>query len=109
MAAKQRKQTKPATLGTELAQATQAAPAQAQAQAPAQADPMYVMGKRYRVKQGTKHAHDQHWAAIAAALVNGPQPFSQLVAVGLPVHQSNATPYVRYCVRRGWLVPHQPA
>lgn len=94
------------TLGAQLAQV--AAPAAPAAPAKAGQADLYVMGKRYRVKAGTKHAHDQHWDLIVAALVNGPQSFSALAALGTTVHASNATPYVRYCVRRGWLVPHQP-
>lgn len=101
MATKQRKAAAP-TLGTELVQATQ--PAAPVAAAPTQTT-LYVMGKRYRVKEGTKHAHDQHWALICAALVNGPQPLADLAALGTAVHATNAMPYARYCVRRGWLVP----
>lgn len=107
--AKQRKvATQPAapTLGSEIAQATQ--PAAPKAAPKAVQGEMLVMGKRYRVKTGTKHAHDLHWDAIVAALVNGPQSFAALAELGKDVHVSNAVPYVRYCVRRGWLVPHQP-
>ena len=100
--AKQRKSA--ATLGAELTQATQ--PAAPVAAAPTQTT-LYVMGKRYRVKEGTKHAHDQHWALICAALVDGPQPLADLAALGTTVHATNAMPYARYCVRRGWLVPAQ--
>ena len=98
--AKSRKSAAP-TLGAELAQATEVA---APVAAPTQST-LYVMGKRYRVKTNTKHAHDQHWALICAALVNGPQPLADLAALGTAVHATNAMPYARYCVRRGWLVP----
>jgi hypothetical protein len=94
------------SLATELAAV--AAPAEKPAAPAAKStDLMLVMGKRYRVKTNTKHTHDQHWDAICKALVNGPQSFSALVALGTPVHSTNATPYVRYCVRRGWLVQLQ--
>lgn len=101
--AKQRKAAAP-TLGATLAAATQ--PAAPVATAPTQST-LYVMGKRYRVKANTKHAHDLHWAAICQALVNGPQPLAALAALGTAVHATNAMPYARYCVRRGWLVPAQ--
>lgn len=104
--AKTRKTTTAPTLGSEIAQATQPAAPKVAPKA-AQGD-MYVMGKRYRVKTGTKHAHDLHWDAIVKALVDGPQSFGALAELGKDVHVSNAVPYVRYCVRRGWLVPHQP-
>ena len=108
MAKARKAATQPAapTLGSEIAQAT--APAAPKAAPKAVQGDLLVMGKRYRVKTGTKHAHDLHWDAICKALVDGPQSFSNLAALGIPVHTSNATPYVRYCVRRGWLVPHQP-
>jgi hypothetical protein len=101
--AKSRKSAAP-TLGAELAQATEvAAPVTAPEQ---KADStLYVVGKKYRVKANTKHAHDQHWDAIAKACANGPQPLADLAALGIPVHATNAVPYVRYCIRRGWLVP----
>ncbi len=99
--AKQRKTAAP-TLGAELAQATELAAPVAQPAAPTT---LYVVGKKYRVKANTKHAHDQHWDAIAKACVNGPQPLADLAALGIPVHATNAVPYVRYCIRRGWLVP----
>ena len=101
MAAKQRRQAAP-TLADQLVAAGQ--PAAAPAAAPTQTT-LYVMGKRYRVKEGTKHAHDQHWALICQALTNGPQPLADLAALGTTVHATNAMPYARYCVRRGWLVP----
>lgn len=93
------------TIGQQLAAAVTTAP---KAAAPTQ-DPILVMGKRYRVKTNTKHAHDQHWDAICKALVDGPQSFSKLAALGLPVHATNSVPYVRYCVRRGWLVAQPQA
>jgi hypothetical protein len=102
MATKQRKQA--ATLGAALAgTTTPAAPVQAAAPT---TTTLYVVGKVYRVKANTKHAHDQHWAAIAQAITaQGPQPLPALAALGQAVHPTNAVPYVRYCVRRGWLVP----
>ena len=107
MASKQRKAAA-ATLGATLAQVT--APVAAPVAAPVQATTatLYVVGKVYRVKANTKHAHDLHWQAIAQAITaQGPQPLPALAALGQAVHPTNAVPYVRYCVRRGWLVPAQ--
>lgn len=103
--AKQRKTTTAPTLGSELAQAT--APATPTQPAAPKANPLFVLGKKYRVKTNTKHAHDQHWDKIRAMLLDGPASFDQLAKLGEEVHQSNAIPYVRYCARRGWIVLQQ--
>lgn len=62
----------------------------------------YVVGKPYKVREGTAQGNDLTWAAIAAALQQGPQSRAQLENVAA---QRNHKPFVAYCIRRGWLIP----
>lgn len=65
---------------------------------------IFTLGKKYRVKSNTKHAHDKHWDLMRARLLDGPANFDELAKLGETVHKDNCIPYVRYCARRGWIV-----
>ena len=67
---------------------------------------LYTAGKPYNVRPNTARNNAAVWQAIQAALAanGGTATMAQLTAACQP---HNNTPFVGYCLRRGWLVQHK--
>ncbi len=80
-----------------------AAPA-APAAAPAPAAPAYVVGKVYNPRQTTLQGNAASWAATQAFLAsNGGQATLAQLQQHLAAQRNHAN-FVKYALRRGWLV-----
>ena len=63
---------------------------------------VYTFGKPYKVRSGTAQGNDLTWAAIAAAVQQGPKTRAELEILATA---RNHKPFVGYAIRRGWLNP----